>query len=301
MQAPTLIAVLRGPEYVVELANPPVCEVWGRTEAELLNQPLLNVMPELREQVFPALLNRVFQTGTPYVGSETPARLARKEGPPETVYFNFVYSPFRNMEGDIEGVFVIASDVTEQVLARNQLNDLREAAESANRAKDEFLAMLGHELRNPLSPILTALQLMKLRGSDASERERTVIERQVNHLTRLVDDLLDVSRIARGQVELKEEDRRDCRDRRQGHRDCQSAPRAANAYVERAGGAEGTHGEGRSDPSESNRLQPADECSKVHSSRRSHHDPNRAARQPRHHSRPGYRHGHCAGSAAARI
>ena len=109
------------------------------------------------------------------------------------------------MDGEIEGVFVIASDVTEQVLARNQLNDLREAAESANRAKDEFLAMLGHELRNPLSPILTALQLMKLRGSDASERERTVIERQVTHLTRLVDDLLDVSRIAQGKVELKEE------------------------------------------------------------------------------------------------
>ena len=65
--------------------------------------------------------------------------------------------------------------------------------------------MLGHELRNPLSPILTALQLMKLRGSDGSERERTVIERQVSHLTRLVDDLLDVSRIARGKVELKEE------------------------------------------------------------------------------------------------
>jgi len=81
----------------------------------------------------------------------------------------------------------------------------RVAAESANRAKDEFLAMLGHELRNPLSPILTALQLMKLRGEPGSERERTVIERQVNHLTRLVDDLLDVSRIARGRIELKTE------------------------------------------------------------------------------------------------
>ena len=205
MQAPTLIAVLRGPEHVVELANPPVCKVWGRTEAELLNRPLLDVMPELRDQVFPSLLTKAFESGIPYVGSETPATLARKAGPPETVYFNFVYSPFRNVDGEIEGVFVIASDVTEQVLARNQLNGLREAAESANRAKDEFLAMLGHELRNPLSPILTALQLMKLRGSDASERERTVIERQVTHLTRLVDDLLDVSRIARGKVELKEE------------------------------------------------------------------------------------------------
>ena len=156
MQAPTLIAVLRGPEHVVELANPPVCKVWGRTEAELLNRPPLEVMPELRDQVFPSLLTKVFESGAPYVGSETPATLARKAGTPETVYFNFVYSPFRNMDGEIEGVFVIASDVTEQVLARNQLNGLREAAESANRAKAEFLAMLGHELRNPLSPILTA-------------------------------------------------------------------------------------------------------------------------------------------------
>jgi PAS domain S-box-containing protein len=95
--------------------------------------------------------------------------------------------------------------LAEQVLARNQVNQLREAAEAANRAKDEFLAMLGHELRNPLSPILTALQLMRLRGTEGSERERTVIERQVTHLTRLVDDLLDVSRIARGKVELKQE------------------------------------------------------------------------------------------------
>jgi signal transduction histidine kinase/CheY-like chemotaxis protein len=82
---------------------------------------------------------------------------------------------------------------------------LLEAAQAANRAKDEFLAMLGHELRNPLAPNLTAIQLMKLRGDNTSARERTVIERQVNHLTRLVDDLLDVSRIARGKVELKTE------------------------------------------------------------------------------------------------
>jgi signal transduction histidine kinase len=74
----------------------------------------------------------------------------------------------------------------------------RQEAEAANRAKDEFLAILGHELRNPLAPIQTALALMRLRGDTTAERERTVIERQVRHLTRLVDDLLDVSRITRG-------------------------------------------------------------------------------------------------------
>ena len=82
---------------------------------------------------------------------------------------------------------------------------LLEKAESANRTKDEFLAMLGHELRNPLAPIATALQLMKLQQNAAFERERTVIERQVAHLTRLVDDLLDVSRIARAKVRLEPE------------------------------------------------------------------------------------------------
>lgn len=79
----------------------------------------------------------------------------------------------------------------------------RKDAEAASSAKDEFLAMLGHELRNPLSPILTSLHLMELRGKDTFERERAVIKRQVQHMTRLVDDLLDVSRITRGRIELR--------------------------------------------------------------------------------------------------
>jgi signal transduction histidine kinase/CheY-like chemotaxis protein len=79
--------------------------------------------------------------------------------------------------------------------------DARAVAETASRVKDEFMAILGHELRNPLAPILTALQLMELRG-DPQSRERQVIQRQVDHLVRLVDDLLDVSRITRGKLEL---------------------------------------------------------------------------------------------------
>ena len=62
--------------------------------------------------------------------------------------------------------------------------------------------MLGHELRNPLAPALTALELMKLRGGTTLQREREVLERQISHMTRLVDDLLDVSRLTRGKVEL---------------------------------------------------------------------------------------------------
>jgi len=79
----------------------------------------------------------------------------------------------------------------------------RAQAERASLAKDEFLAMLGHELRNPLAPIVTAIELMKLHGDRLAERERVVMERQARHLVQLVDDLLDVSRIARGKLELK--------------------------------------------------------------------------------------------------
>jgi len=91
--------------------------------------------------------------------------------------------------------------------SRDALRD----AEVANRAKDEFLAMLGHELRNPLAPIVTSLEVMARRDGPAEGRERRVIERQVAHLSRMVDDLLDVSRITSGKIELRRE-RVDLRD-----------------------------------------------------------------------------------------
>jgi signal transduction histidine kinase len=89
----------------------------------------------------------------------------------------------------------------EELIAREQ--EARQLAEEANRAKDEFLAMLGHELRNPLSPILTSLNLIQMQDSNSFRRERDIIERQVRHLANLIDDLLDVSRITRGKIQLK--------------------------------------------------------------------------------------------------
>jgi signal transduction histidine kinase len=92
--------------------------------------------------------------------------------------------------------------------ARERDEEIRRAdaartdAEEANQTKDQFLAVLGHELRNPLAPALTALELMKVRDPGAFARERGVLERQIAHMARLVNDLLDVSRLARGKVTL---------------------------------------------------------------------------------------------------
>ena len=111
---------------------------------------------------------------------------------------DYVVKPFsaRELTARVRSLLALST-------ARRDADRLRAAAEAANRTKDEFLAMLGHELRNPLAPILTALQLMTMRGDGTAVKERTVIDRQVRHLVRLVDDLLDVSRIARGKIDLR--------------------------------------------------------------------------------------------------
>lgn len=92
-------------------------------------------------------------------------------------------------------------------LATTGLNTARLDVEraAANRRKDEFLAMLGHELRNPLAPLVTTLELIRLRGPDPLAKEHALMSRQVAHLSRLVDDLLDVTRITGDKVELKTE------------------------------------------------------------------------------------------------
>jgi PAS domain S-box-containing protein len=119
--------------------------------------------------------------------------------------------PILDTAGIPRGSFGAFVDVTERrraeaerdaLLVREQ--DARAAAETANRAKDEFLAMLGHELRNPLGAIAGALSVLGLRDAapPVAERARAVIGRQVQHLSRLVDDLLDVSRVTTGKIRL---------------------------------------------------------------------------------------------------
>jgi signal transduction histidine kinase/PAS domain-containing protein len=98
----------------------------------------------------------------------------------------------------------LAGQALERARLYDALQHSYDAASEASRRKDEFLAMLGHELRNPLAPITMALELMRVRGG-SSDRERGVIERQVQQLSRLIDDLLDVSRVTRGKIQLAKE------------------------------------------------------------------------------------------------
>jgi PAS domain S-box-containing protein len=126
----------------------------------------------------------------------------RKDG--SRFWANVIISAIRDEDGALIGFSKVTRDLTERKHAEEE-RAARLAAEEASRAKDQFMAILGHELRNPLAPMVTALQLLKLRSDGKHAREYNVLERQVAQMTRLVDDLLDVSRIARGKIEVRRE------------------------------------------------------------------------------------------------
>jgi PAS domain S-box-containing protein len=148
--------------------------------------------PEDREQIRTRVQQSV-ETGEPYAVMQ---RLRAADG--RYRWFRVQARPIRNDEGRILRWFGVCSDIDDLIHAQ-------EALQEADRRKDEFLAMLGHELRNPLAPIRTAVQVMNRVVDPADPKQlwaREVIGRQVEHLVRLVDDLLDVSRIVQGKLTL---------------------------------------------------------------------------------------------------
>jgi len=208
LNAPVAAALLMGPELRFHLANRRYCELVGC--ADLIGLTFEEGFPHLAGSGVAERVARVFATGEPYQAEELAIERLDAQGRSRRRYFKFSLEPLAGADGRPEGVIVVAVELTEHVLNRQAIEHANREREqllvdlsAASEAKDEFLAMLGHELRNPLSPIVTALQLMRMRGDGAHGREGEIFQRQVDHLVRLVDDLLDVSRVTRGKIELK--------------------------------------------------------------------------------------------------
>ena len=217
LQAPVPTALMTGPHHLFELANPLYVEMVGR---EVTGKTYLEAFPELTDTPLLGILDAVYRTGVPFVTEELLVPLDREgTGSARPCYFKFNLQPIRDAAGAVFGMMAVAVEITTVVrareaevaahaqlrLAHNERAALVRELESASRAKDEFLAMLGHELRNPLAPIVTALEIARLRGQ-ARVPEHDVIQRQLDHLIRLVDDLLDVSKVSRGKIELRREE-----------------------------------------------------------------------------------------------
>ncbi|KAF2517187.1 PAS domain S-box protein [Flavobacterium foetidum] len=118
-QAPVGITILRGPEYVVEMANENYLKIVDKEEHSFVGRPLFETLPEVEETVS-ELLKNVLSTGVPYLGNEVPVPLNRY-GKQEISYFDFVYQPFKEENGSISGILVTVTDVSEKVLSRKKI------------------------------------------------------------------------------------------------------------------------------------------------------------------------------------
>jgi PAS domain S-box-containing protein len=175
---------------------------WNRFAEELFGWRSEEVLGKLVQEVTPA----TFSKGQAEALMEKLARgetwrgeffVQRKDG---SVFPAFVTdSPIYNSNNEQIGIVGVAFDMSERKRLEQSLRD-------ADKRKDEFLATLAHELRNPLAPIRSSLDLMKRSNDEQLQQEaREIIERQVEHVVRLVDDLLDVSRITRGKIRMQKE------------------------------------------------------------------------------------------------
>ncbi len=162
--------------------------IYGYTAAEIVGQPLALLVPPDHPDELPDILERV-RRGEAIEHFET--ERVRKDG--SRIFVSLTISPVRNAEGRIIGASKIARDITARI--------------EEDRRKNEFLALLAHELRNPMASLGNGLRVMRLAGNNqpAAEQARALMERQLHHLVRLVDDLLDVSRISRGMLQLRKE------------------------------------------------------------------------------------------------
>ena len=194
-EAPWTMALLEGPELRIAVANARARELVGGL-TDVLGKPVFQALPEVAGQPPFELMRRVFATGEPLLNSQQTGHIGGRE-----LTYLVSYQPVLNPDGTIRGVLAMGVDVTAQVAIMKELEAARTQAQQADRAKDEFLAILGHELRNPLAPMTTAVTLLRMRGHQS--RELDVIDRQLGYMTRLVEDLLDVSRIVRGKIELR--------------------------------------------------------------------------------------------------
>ena len=205
MQAPAAIAVVRGPLHVFEIANPLYEQLVGRTG--IVGLTVRSALGELEGQGIFELMDEVYSTGVAHVGNETHVVFARGPGGEAVAgYFNFVFQPIVNDEGYVDGIAIVATEVTQQVAARMESERLRTAAESANKAKAEFLASMSHELRTPLNAIGGYAELLEMgiRGDLTEEQRKDIgrIRSSQRYLLSLVNDVLNFARLEAGRVEF---------------------------------------------------------------------------------------------------
>lgn len=201
------IIIFKGEDLILELANEPLFKIW-KVGKEALGKPFLEILPEMKGQPFLDLLLDVLHNSITHYGKEQPAHFIRANGEKETVYFNYVYQPYKEDDGIVSGVIVFASDVTEQVLARQKAEESKQelmeakiSAENALKFKQQFLSNMSHEIRTPMNAIIGFTKVALKTELTAEQKEYLLaIKISGDSLIVLINDILDLAKVDAGKM-----------------------------------------------------------------------------------------------------
>lgn len=206
MNSPFAFAIMKGETMVVTLANDSIKEMWGKGN-DVEGKTILEILPEIKDTPFPAILDKVFKTGIPYQAYESLVQLKRNDKI-EDVYFNFVYQPYYESDETISGVVVIAAEVSSHVMAKNELIEAKnnaemktQIAENAVKAKQQFLSNMSHEIRTPMNAIVGFTNVILKTNLDEKQKEYVnAIKSSGNSLVILINDILDIAKVDSGKM-----------------------------------------------------------------------------------------------------
>lgn len=203
LQAPVAMCILRGPNYIVELANDRMIELWGKTAEDVLNKPIFESLPEAKEQGFDALLDGVYATGNTFTAQSVPVSLSR-HGKIEIVYVNFVYEAYREADGFVSGILAVAIDVTAQVIARQKIEEVvtertkelehaNNDLQKSNAELAQFAFIASHDLQEPLRKITTFSQMLEhSMGNKLDEPSKSYLSKINSSSSRMISLIRDV-------------------------------------------------------------------------------------------------------------
>ena len=211
LKAPVAMCIFKGGHHVVEIANERMIELWGKTDADVINKPIFDGLPESRGQGFEQLLDTVFSTGETIAAEGVPVTLPRN-GKVEQVFVNFVYAPYYEADRYVTGVIAVATDVTSQVIARQKIEEVvnertKELAEAnknlqkSNAELAQFAYIASHDLQEPVRKVSTFAQMLEQTlGTNVDERAvkyLAKINTASSRMTTLIRDVLSYSQLSR--------------------------------------------------------------------------------------------------------
>lgn len=207
-QSPAPMCLLSGPDHIFTLANPLYLQFVNR---EVLGKSLKEVFPEDRTY-YEKIIGEVYHNGQPHFAKEAPVELFNSTGVLEKKFIDVGFHPYKDISGVTKGVLIIINDVTTQVTSRSEIENLAEELKASIASRDTFFGIASHELKTPLTAMKLQMQLqlkvLTSEGLDSFDKEamETIFTKtisQADKLTRLVDDMLDISRITAEKLNME--------------------------------------------------------------------------------------------------